>query len=172
MRAKYELLFLAAAMMLFAGSADAALWKFNVFIDGLQEIPPVATPGSGTAEVFFDDATGVMDVNGTFQDLIGTTTDAHVHGYAPVGTPAGIVFGLTIPLGVHSGTVSGSGVIPSDRIDDVLAGLTYINIHSTFRPGGEIRGQIFPPILVPEPASGLLLAAGGGLFLLRRRSRG
>jgi hypothetical protein len=61
--------------------------------------------------------------------------------------------------------VFGSGTIPQDRIDDVLAGLTYINIHT---PGpyaaGEIRGQI----IIPEPAS-LALVGLPALLLMRRR---
>jgi len=169
MRAKHTPFFLAAAMMLFAASANGALWKFNVFMDGLQETPPVATPGSGTAMVLYNDVTGLMDVNGTFSGLIGNTTAAHVHGFAPVGTPAGVIFPLTVSPGT-SGTVSGSGTIGDSA--SVLAGLTYINIHSTFRTGGEIRGQIAGPMLIPEPAAAALLAIGAaGMLASRRRSR-
>jgi hypothetical protein len=168
MNAKHMLLVLVAAMMLCAAPADAALYKFNVVMDGFQETPPVATTGSGTAMVFYNDVTGMMDVNGTFDGLIGNTTAAHVHGFAPPGMPAGVIFPLTVSPGT-SGTVMGSGTIGDSA--SVLAGLTYINIHSNFRPGGEIRGQIAGPMLIPEPASVSLLGIGvAGLFSFRRRS--
>jgi hypothetical protein len=76
-----------------------------------------------------------------------------------------VVFGLNFTPST-SGTVSGSGTIPADRIDDVLAGLAYINIHSVGQySGGEIRGQI----IVPEPTSMALLAVPALLLMRRRR---
>jgi hypothetical protein len=162
------------ALLSSASPAFASLITADVVLDGLQETPPVATPGSGSATVVFDDVTGEMTVTGTFSDLIGTTTAAHVHGYAPVGTPAGVIFGLTIDLGVTAGSFSGGGFIPIASIPDVLSGLTYINVHTTFRPGGEIRGQItgFEPVAtdVPEPMSLVLMGIGMvGLFARARR---
>jgi hypothetical protein len=175
MNTEFRSIVLAAAALMFAASADAAQYRFDVFaIDGLQETPPVATPATGSATVYFDDVTGQMDVlDGVFQNLIGTSNNAHVHGYAATGAgPAGVVFGLTFDVGVTTGTFSGSGVIPAARIPDVLAGLTYINIHSTFRPGGEIRGQIIDPVLIPEPLSAVMFCAGVlGLVPFSRRSR-
>jgi hypothetical protein len=50
---------------------------------------------------------------------------------------------------------------------DLIDGLYYVNIHSTFRPGGEIRGQI---LLVPEPGTAVLLALGIIGLAARRRS--
>jgi len=173
MSAKHVLLFLAAAMMLFAASADAALYKFDVFMDGAQESPPVATTGMGTAMVLFDDVSGMMDVDGSFSGLIGSTTASHIHCCAPLGMNAGVVIPLTVtPLGGTSGTVTGSGTIAMASIPSVLAGLSYLNVHSNFRPGGEIRGQLVGPMLIPEPGSAALLAIGfSGLFAVRRRSR-
>jgi hypothetical protein len=50
---------------------------------------------------------------------------------------------------------------------DLINGLYYVNIHSSFAPGGEIRGQI---LLVPEPGTGALVALGIMGLAVRRRS--
>lgn len=158
---------LAVTVLAMSVSANATIHNVNVLLDGLQEVPPVATPATGTATVVFNDVTGEMSVTGTFQDMIGTSTNAHVHGYAGPGVAVGVVFGLTFDAGVTSGNFSGNGVIPGGNINDVLNGLTYINVHSSFKAGGEIRGQI----IIPEPASiGLLGLAGLPLLSRRRRA--
>jgi len=157
------------ALLVLTGTTRADMYQFNVTLDGLQEVPPVATPGFGAATAIFDDVTGQMSISGTFQDLIGTTTNSHLHGYAPFGTSAGVVFGLSFTPGATSGTISGAGIIPAARIADTLNGLTYINIHSSFKAGGEIRGQLTDPVLIPEPTSLALLAIGGVVTLRRRR---
>ena len=52
----------------------------------------------------------------------------------------------------------------------MLEGRSYLNIHSSMFPGGEIRGFLQP---IPEPATLLMLGAGiGGLaFKLKRRRK-
>jgi hypothetical protein len=53
-------------------------------------------------------------------------------------------------------------------IQGLSEGKAYFNIHTTFRPGGEIRG-----FLVPEPGiMGLLGLALGAAFVATRRRRG
>ena len=62
------------------------------------------------------------------------------------------------------GTVSGKWDLPEGnattltaQIDNILNGRAYINFHTTQFAGGEIRGAL---VLVPEPASVLLLLTG------------
>jgi hypothetical protein len=146
--------------------ALAAVHNLTINLDGLQETPPVATPGTGSGTATLDDVTLQFTMSGTFQNLIGTSNNAHVHGPAAIGVgPAGVLFGHAFDFGVTSGTFSFNGVISASHAQTILDGLAYVNIHSTFRPGGEIRGQI-----LPEPASLALLF--GGLLGITVRRRG
>lgn len=161
---KASLAFAALISLVVAGSASATLHTYNFGMDGLQETPPVATPGFASCTVTLDDVSNNFTVNCNFQDLIGTSNNAHIHGPAPIGTPAGVLVGLTFDFGVTSGTITGAGTLSAANAGHMLAGNTYINLHSTFRPGGEIRGQI-----IPEPATAMLLGLGGLIAIRRRR---
>ena len=73
---------------------------------------------------------------------------AHIHGFAPPGTPAGILFGL--PLGSPKIAVWNFTEVQQPSI---IAGLSYVNLHTTMFPVGEIRGQI---LRVPSCGDGIL----------------
>ncbi|MCC5830505.1 MAG: CHRD domain-containing protein [Phycisphaeraceae bacterium] len=149
----------AVAVTCSAAQADVIHWTFP--LDGLQEVPPVATPGWGEGQIWFDTTTLELSWNITYQDLIGTVTAAHFHGAADFGVNTGIQ--VNIPISA-SPLVGGPVSLTSAQADDLLAGLWYVNIHTNQHPGGEIRGQV-----VPEPAALALLGIGTGLLVLRRK---
>jgi len=159
-----------AAWALSSTVASATVWSLEATLDGLQEVGPTGSAGTGFATLSLDDATGLVTIlTGTFQDLgTGTTAGgAHIHGLAGVGTNANVLIPLTIATGVTSGTFSGSGTLSAPNVTGMLNGFTYINLHTTGFPNGEIRGQI---VLVPEPATVSLLALGAiGIIACRRR---
>jgi len=141
--------------------AGAEIHVYNFDLEGLQEVPPNASPGSGSATVTLDDVTGDVSVTGVFQDLVGSATASHIHGLAAPGVNTGVLIGLTV-VGTTSGTISGGGTLSPANVQGMLDGLTYVNLHSSVFPGGELRGQV-----VPEPGALALLAVGA--LLLRRR---
>lgn len=143
--------------------ATAEIFTVTVLLSGLEEVPPTGSPGTGSADVTIDTVTRFVQVSGQFSGLIGTVTAGHIHGLAAPGSTAGVIFGFTVPVGASSGSFSGSGIMSVAQFDGLMNNLTYLNIHSTVNPGGEIRGQV----IVPAPAG--LLALTVLPFAARRR---
>ena len=148
-----------------ATSAGALSYTITAIIDGLQEVPANITPGTGTLAGTYDDVTNFLAWSGSFSGLIGTTTDAHFHGPAAAGVSAGVQIhitaagGDTFPIGVTSGSFSGDATLTATQETQLLGGLWYVNIHSTFDGAGEIRGQV-SAVAVPEPPAVLMLVLG------------
>ena len=87
----------------------------------------------------------------------GMTSDvgaAHLHGLAPAGATAGVLVPFDVTGGT-TGSFSGMGILSEDNLAGLLAGQTYVNVHTLQNGPGEIRGQV-----VPEPASVFLLLIG------------
>ena len=161
---------LAVAAGLFAAPASAAIINLAATIDGGQEVPPVNTPATGTGVVTLDDVSNLLSWEITYSGLIGAPTVSHFHGPAPVGTNAGVQVDIVANSGGSiASPMIGSATITDPQKADLLAGLWYINIHSSFRPGGEIRGQVE---VVPIPAALWLFGSGLlGLIGLARRKQ-
>lgn len=156
---------------LFGGVAAADIRTYGVNLSGAQEVPPVVTSGVGGCLVTLDDVTGMVTVSGSYQSMNGNVTAAHIHGLAGPGVNAGILIGLT-PTGGTSGNISGGGTLSAPNVTGMLNGLTYVNVHTTTSPGGEIRGQIVQQVPSLSPVLlGVLavLAVAGGAFVLTRR---
>ena len=180
------------------GSALCAPITFTTILSGANESPANASPGHGSATVTYDPATHLMRVEVSFGDLIGNTTASHIHcctavpGTGNAGVATQTPTFINFPLGVTSGTydhtfdmsllasynvafVNAHGGSLSDSEAALAAGLesgqSYLNVHSSSFPMGEIRGFLTETGPVPEPGGLALLgsAIGTAVGLLRRR---
>src|ERR1700686_143695 len=75
--------------------AQAAPVSFEVPLTGAQQVPPVQTPGSGSADLTYDPGTRVVTWNISFSGLSGQATMANFHGPAPAGKNAGVKIWLS-----------------------------------------------------------------------------
>jgi hypothetical protein len=163
-------LFLLATFVV-TSSVSAANFYFQANLDGLQEVPPNASPAYGLVDLTLDDTTGAWTITtGTYQDLLGGINGAAIHGPANPGVNAAIITNLTMDTpGAATGTVSGNGVFTPSQVLDLQAEKYYVNLRSSVFPSGEIRGQL---LLVPEPSTFVLAGfgiVGFGVLKLRRR---
>ena len=116
----------------------------NVVLDAAMDMVDSGT-ATGTATVTLNETTGAVSVSGTFSGLSGPATMAHIHGLETspgVGNENVIV--PLVATAATSGTLTGSGTLTPAEVTGMLAGLTYLNIHTAAHSGGEIRGNIGP----------------------------
>jgi len=110
-------------------------------MNGASEVP--AVPGNGTATASLTLIGTRLFYSITYSGLSSPASAMHIHGPADPTIGAGVLIGLTTPTGTN-GTVSGSVTLTPQILAYLLAGQTYLNIHTANNGGGEIRGQIWP----------------------------
>lgn len=185
--------FLATASLLAANPSHATLLYFTADLSGANEVPANASPGTGVAKFELDTEAHTLRLQVSFSGLIGTTTAAHIH--CCTAAPANVGVATTVPTfaGFPQGVTSGvydivldltaassfnpdfitahGGIAGAESVltSGIIAGESYLNIHTTEFRGGEIRGTLF----IPEPGMIGMLGLGLGLtgLLVRRRSQ-
>jgi hypothetical protein len=159
-----------AAVVLVAGTAvatnDFGFRLIREVLTGYEEVAAVSTTGRGTFTAFISRGSDEIRYVLRYSDLEGDVQQAHIHFGArgtngeisaflcsnlanpPAGTPA-----CPAPGGSVEGVIEPTDVIgPADRgieagafdelVAAIRAGTTYVNVHSSKWPGGEIRAQI------------------------------
>ncbi|MGH3489765.1 MAG: CHRD domain-containing protein [Actinopolymorphaceae bacterium] len=123
---------------------------FRAELSGADEVPAVATSGSGEAEFESDGTSLKFELE--WEELNAPAVAAHIHcGVSGANGPVGVNL-LTGPSDAE-GKVQGSITAPNpgnacgwtdlaDVLDAMASGGAYVNVHSTAHPGGEIRGQV------------------------------
>ncbi|PCK05300.1 MAG: CHRD protein [Alteromonadaceae bacterium] len=150
---------------MFVVPASAGVINLTATIDGAQANAGAGSgsSGMGMADMTLDDVSKMFSWNIWWQDLSGAVSSAHFHGPALPDQNTGV----QVSIGDISSPSMGMAMISDSQIDDLLAGLWYINIHTVMHPGGEIRGQVN---VVPEPEALILLGVALlALSLIRRR---
>jgi hypothetical protein len=190
MKSKF-ILILALGMLASPMVVQALPMVFKASLEGLSEVPPNASPGTGEVTVTVDDVAMTMRVEALFSGLIGTTLAAHIHCCTPPGANTGVATTLPsfpgFPVGVTSGDydtlfdmtlassynpafITANGGTPAAAFGVLLGGLNagnaYFNLHTTVFPGGEIRGNLAAD--VPAPATLLLLLLGLATMAIAR----
>ena len=161
-----------------------------VNLSGPNEVPANNSPGTGKAMVTIDVAANTMRVQANFSGLLAGVTACHIHaptavaftGTAGVATttptftgfPSGVTFGtydqtfnMLLASSYNPSYVTNNGGTPASAWTAfraaISAGKSYLNIHSTQFPAGEIRGFLnaCPAINVSIPDA---FALGGGVL--------
>ena len=143
----------APADMTAGGDATTGSATRGATLTGADEVPPVNTVYTGTSTVVVNEARTEIAVTVTHTIPVGTTTAAHIH-IGPPGVSGPIIFPLAAgavatPLNM---TLTAANLTPqagamtfAEAVNAILAGQTYVNVHSMTWPNGEIRGQLVEP---------------------------
>jgi len=178
-----------------AFNARATIFSYRVSLDGPSEVPVNTSPGFGVGEVDYNDVLHTLFVGFYFSNLVGTTTASHIHaattspfaGTAGVATTTPTFAGF--PLGVNGGvytntldltlasswnsafvTANGGTFTSAEGAlaAAMASGRAYLNVHSSFAPGGEIRGFL---VAVPEPSALAVFGLGASALAWKARRR-
>jgi hypothetical protein len=144
-----------------SGPGGAAPVRIVIPLSGAEVVPPVQTAASGIFTLLVE-AKPNGTYNISFQLEVTDLTDAtaaHIHlgakgaegevvlplftGPTKSGTFTGVLAEATVSESEITGPLEGKKF--QDLVGLVLAGQTYVNVHTVKYPNGEIRGQIVIP---------------------------
>lgn len=165
----------ACALALLAGGVPALAMAngertIKTKLIGYKEVPAVSSSGNGRFSARIDEAAGTLTYELTYRALEGNALQSHIHlgethtnGGISVflctnlgNAPSAAVPTCPTPEGTVTGTIQASDVIGpnaqgiapgefAELIAAIRAGATYVNVHTSRVPAGEIRGQLKSP---------------------------
>jgi hypothetical protein len=106
-------------------------------LTGDQEVPPVTTTAKGTGFVVIKNDNKSVFYRETFANLSSSLTLGHIHMAA-----TGVNGSPIIPFVFTGNSTQGTATVLPDTVLAFIKGNTYMNVHSSKNPGGEIRGQL------------------------------
>jgi hypothetical protein len=145
-----------ALALVLATQASAQVATLTTTMNGGEETPVINTGMVGTAEVSVDVANREVAVTLIVFNVPTATTAGHIHvgpagiaGPVVLNFPPAVVgrtgdFAMTFRLGERDFVARPAQGINTldDMLQAIVNGNSYVNIHTTQNPGGEIRGQL------------------------------
>jgi hypothetical protein len=126
-------------LFLLGGVAQADQITFKADLASAAEVPPVTSPGKGSATASLDTTTKTLTWTVTYSGLSGPATAGHIHGPAALGANAGVLVPFSGDL---ASPIKGSATLTDAQVSDLEAGKLYVNLHTAANKPGEIRGQL------------------------------
>jgi len=166
MRAGIAVGSMVCAAALLSAPLSVAAQTLHATLEGYQEVPAVSTKASGSCRAKIDRHAGSIQWELDYGDLQGSALQAHIHfgqhsvnggvsvflctnlGNGPAGTPACPATSASLSGVIVASSILGPGGqgLSAGEFDELVAtmrrGVTYVNVHSSLWPGGEIRGQL------------------------------
>ena len=145
------------AWLAIASPSPAETIQFSTDLKGSSQVPPTQISGTGTVTATYDTVTKRLSWKGSYSDLSGPATAAHIHGPAAASTNARLVFWISANIGQCSqgecrsggdakaqptSPFEGSAMLTDAQAAELINGMYYVNIHTNAYPRGEIRGQL------------------------------
>jgi uncharacterized protein (TIGR03118 family) len=112
-------------------------------LNAAAEVPPVTNAPNASATASLTFVGSQLSYSLTYSGLSAPPIAMHFHGPAAPTNNASVIVPLATPSGT-SGSVSGTVSLTPTEMAYLLSGSTYINLHTTNNPAGEIRGQVWP----------------------------
>ena len=112
--------------------------SFGATLSASAEVPANPSAGGGSMTGTLNTDTKVLTWRVTYNGLTGPVSAGHFHGPAMAGVNAGVV----VPFASTASPIEGSATLTAAQINDLRAGLWYVNLHTAAYPGGEVRGQV------------------------------
>lgn len=129
------------------GEIRSQLWirdlAFDAKMDGSQEVPASLSLAMGVTSIHINTMLDTIWYDVQTDGLSGAITGAHLHAGIAGETGDPIVdFTDDIDGNRITGMITGADVT-DDLINALLSGETYVNVHTSLFPSGEIRGQVY-----------------------------
>ena len=129
---------------------------FQAILNGDNEVPPVVTIATGSAELEVDEGDAEIDFSVAANNIVGVTlVQIHAGGAGANGPAIFVLFNSAVDppfVSPIEGVLTPADFIPggglatfAEAITAMNAGLTYVNILTAGNPAGEIRGQLTAP---------------------------
>ena len=116
--------------------------SYEVNLAGTNEVPAVVTTSTGKALLrLMTDKTLYYKVSVSPVDPGDALTVSHIHK-AATGVNGSVFINLIVPADATAFGTARSLVLDDAQILSLKTDAVYVNVHSTLRPGGLVRGQI------------------------------